>query len=150
MAELMQFRKKNAVIEAIQWFKNGDHPYDRVGEQEVDFVALYNLDPTLPDFFNDSSDVNKVPDNAPTYTRLEGAIVRFFRHPNYMFAGERVHEGPEGCGRAYRDHGWIDCPNSCEGGHTVCPGNWLITDPNNEIYSIKPDVFFTIYEPVKE
>ena len=27
----MKFRKKPVVIEAFQWFKNGDHPLDYVG-----------------------------------------------------------------------------------------------------------------------
>lgn len=28
----MKYRKKPVVIEATQWFKNGDHPEDHVGE----------------------------------------------------------------------------------------------------------------------
>ena len=31
----MKFSKKPAVIEAAQWFKNGDHPEDGVGEGQV-------------------------------------------------------------------------------------------------------------------
>ena len=30
----------------------------------------------------------------------------------------------ESCGAKYHDHGWID---TLEGGHVVCPGDWIIT-----------------------
>jgi hypothetical protein len=51
----MKFRKKPVVIEAAQWFKNGDHPEDR----------CYYIDDKSPDRF-----------------LSEGAVVRRFRHPD--------------------------------------------------------------------
>ena len=51
----MKFRKKPVVIEATQWFKNGDHPDDRT------------------EMFQGS-------DNQPF--EGEGHVVRYFRHPD--------------------------------------------------------------------
>jgi hypothetical protein len=42
------------------------------------------------------------------------------------------------------DHGWID---TLEGGHIVCPGDWIITGVKGERYPCKPDVFAMTYEP---
>lgn len=35
-------------------------------------------------------------------------------------------------------HGYID---TLEGGHIVCPGDWIITGVKNEKYPCKPDIF---------
>ena len=43
--------------------------------------------------------------------------------------------------------GWID---TLEGGHIVCPGDWIITGVKNEHYPCKPDIFEMTYEPVGE
>lgn len=37
----MKFRMKPVVIDAIQWFKNGDHPEDGDQETEGDVVRYY-------------------------------------------------------------------------------------------------------------
>ena len=47
------------------------------------------------------------------------------------------------CGKEYRDHGWID---TLEGGHIVCPGDWIITGVHGEHYPCKPDIFALTYE----
>lgn len=44
-------------------------------------------------------------------------------------------------------HGWID---TLEGGHTVCPGDVIITGVAGEMYPCKPDIFAKTYEPVEE
>ena len=116
---MSKFRKKPIVIEATQWRKNGDHPQDRVGE-------------TLSDPFG-----------GPDYTRLEGAVVRFFRRPEPEYAGQTFHD----CHRTWHVHGWID---TLEGGHTVCPGDWIITGVKNEVYPCKSDIFAATYEAVTE
>ena len=36
-----KFRKKPVVIEATQWFKNGDHPLDGRADREGDLVRYY-------------------------------------------------------------------------------------------------------------
>lgn len=69
----------------------------------------------------------------------EGLVVRYFRHPDHP--GDELHD----CGRAWNDHGWID---TLEGGHTVCPGDWIITGVQGERYPCKPDIFEATYEPV--
>ena len=117
----MRFRKRPVEIEAHQWWRNGDHPEDRVGEQ-------------LPDPLNDDK----------SYTRLEGSVVRFFRRPEPEYAGIKIHHG---CGYTWHEHGWID---TLEGGHTVCPGDWIITGVQGERYPCKPDIFEQTYEPVED
>jgi hypothetical protein len=103
---MSKFRKKPVVIEATQWFRNGDHPEDG----------------------NDG----------------EGEVVRYFRRPEPEYAGAVLHEL---CGVQWHDHGWID---TLEGGHTVCPGDWIITGVQGEHYPCKPDIFEATYEPVEE
>ena len=101
----MKFRKKPVVIEATQWFKNGDHPLDgpNIGE---------------------------------------GTVVRYFRHPDRVMA-----ETPcKHCGLQMHDHGWID---TLEGGHIVCPGDYVITGVKGERYPCKPDIFAATYEAVE-
>lgn len=99
----MKFRKKPVVIEATQWFKNGDHPDD-----------------------GDST--------------REGKVVRYFRHPDKAYAGERQCDK---CGEIMHRHGWID---TLEGGHIVCPSDWIITGVKGEHYPCKPDIFEMTYE----
>jgi len=49
------------------------------------------------------------------------------------------------CGTIMHWHGWID---TLEGGHIVCPKDWIITGVKGEIYPCKPDVFESTYEAV--
>ena len=70
----------------------------------------------------------------------EGKIVRYYRHPSVDGARPCEH-----CGRVMHDHGWID---TLEGGHIVCPGDWIITGVNGEHYPCKPDIFEKTYESV--
>lgn len=100
----MKFRKKPVVIEATQWFKNGDHPLD--GDDK----------------------------------RMEGAVVRYFRHPDI-----KDDDRCQLCDRAMIDHGWIDTLESPDG-FRVCPGDWIITGVHNEMYPIKPAIFADTYE----
>lgn len=74
----MKFRKKPVVIEATQWFKNGDHPKD-------DCMRPYE-------------DTGKIPDEM-----REGKIVRYYRHPDVdgMSLCSK-------CGYIMHVHGWID------------------------------------------
>ena len=45
----------------------------------------------------------------------------------------------------YRDLKWIA---TLEHGHTVAPGDWIITGVKGERYPCKPDIFAATYEPV--
>lgn len=51
------------------------------------------------------------------------------------------------CFKKLRRHGWID---TLEGGHIVCPGDWIITGVQGEHYPCKPDIFEQTYEAVEE
>lgn len=77
----------------------------------------------------------------PTEPR-EGAVVRYYRHPRVPGTDFCAH-----CKTMFHDHGWID---TLEGGHIVCPGDWIITGVKGENYPCKPDIFAATYEPVSE
>lgn len=121
----MKFRKKPVVIEAHQWFKNGDHPDDYRRT-----VGGY-VDGELIEF---TPEERKARD-------WEGDVVRYFRRPDV--AGSQVCEH---CGETMHVHGWID---TLEGGHNVCPGDWIITGVKGERYPCKPDIFAATYEPAE-
>ena len=70
----------------------------------------------------------------------EGQVVRFFRAPDFPTPNCL------GCGTPYQGHGFID---TAQGGHRVCPRDWIITLAGGERYPCKPDVFDATYEPVE-
>lgn len=47
------------------------------------------------------------------------------------------------CRNVLAAHGWIE---TLEGGHIVCPGDWIITGVKGEHYPCKPDIFAATYE----
>lgn len=51
----------------------------------------------------------------------------------------------EHCGRSMFSHGWI---KTLEGGHIVCPGDFVITGVEGEKYPCKPHIFHRTYERV--
>ena len=109
----MKFRKK-VVVEAHQWFKNGDHPDDALPPKK---------------------------ENAGPFTQ-EGMIVRYYRVPHLDGQTRCPH-----CNEIMHLHGWID---TIEGGHTVCPGDWIITSTEGKRHPCKPDIFEATYEPITE
>lgn len=119
-----KFRKKPVVIEAHQWFKNGDHP-DDYAKSHVGYVggALREI---LP-----AERMGK---------GYEGDVVGYFRHPEVP--GDTLCQH---CGKTMHVHGWI---NTLEGGHIVCPGDWIITGVAGERCPCKPDIFAATYEAV--
>lgn len=108
---MAQYRKKPVVIDAIQWFKNGDHPED-------DCYIVKHEEPFLS----------------------EGKVVRYFNHP-FGSSGIKCKH----CREIMHVHGWID---TLEGGHIVCPGDYIITGVKNERYPCKPDIFEATYDKV--
>jgi len=50
------------------------------------------------------------------------------------------------CGELSSSHGRI---KTLEGGHIVCPGDWIITGVEGEKYPCKPGIFEKTYERVK-
>ncbi len=121
----MKYRK-TALIEATQWFKNGDHPLD---------------------YANDSDGFEN--NELRTFTAAEikangweGQVVRYYRHPNVSGQLTCRH-----CSQIMHVHGWID---TLEGGHIVCPADWIATGVQGEHWPIKPDIFAATYEPVTD
>lgn len=108
---MAKYRKKPVVIDATQWFENGDHPND--GDE------WFTSGPFLG-------------------TLKEGKLVRYFRRPDVDGQSECRH-----CGKIMHVHGWID---TLEGGHIVCPGDFVITGVQGEHYPCKPDIFEATYE----
>lgn len=118
-----QFRKKPVVIEATQWFKNGDHPHDYSRtHQGLEGGVLRDFSPA-----------------ERKSNGWEGDIVRYYRHPDVD-----AQKACEHCGQIMHLHGWID---TLEGGHIVCPGDFVITGVRGENYPCKPDIFAATYEP---
>ena len=118
-----KWRKKPVVIEAHQWFRNGDHPLDYSKDHE----GLEN------------GEIRTFSGAERAANGWEGDIVRYYRHPDVDGATACQH-----CGGVMHDHGWID---TLEGGHIVCPGDWIITGVKGEVYPCKPDIFAATYEP---
>lgn len=120
---MAKYRKRPVIIEASQWFKNGDHPNDFSAEK----VGFENGE--LRTWTGAEVKANG----------WEGQIVRYYRHPSG--------DGNEFCQYCKTNpmhvHGWID---TLEGGHIVCPGDWIITGVKGERYSCKPDIFAATYE----
>ncbi|NCP63154.1 MAG: hypothetical protein GW836_00645 [Paraglaciecola sp.] len=110
---MAKYRKKPVVIDAVQWFKNGDHPED--GSETFDSGKFKG-------------------------EKFEGKVVRYFRTPDV--------DGKSSCKQCSNNmhsHGWID---TLEGGHIVCPGDFIITGVKGEKYPCKPDIFQATYETV--
>lgn len=110
---MAKFKKKPVVIEAVQWFKNGDHPLD---------------------------DCKTLSDGIEPF-QSEGKIVRYFRDPTVPGANFCNY-----CQKTMHHHGWID---TLEGGHIVCPGDWIITGIAGEMYPVKDSIFKATYESVE-
>lgn len=79
----------------------------------------------------------------------EGEVVRYFRSPN-VDDNEKCNH----CGKDMFVHGWVD---TVQGGHTVCPGDWIITDDRVEdvrghghYYPCKPEIFKDTYYTEEE
>lgn len=122
---MAKFRKKPVVIEATQWFKNGDHPLDY---SKTHMGTEYGK---LREFLPKEREIR----------RWEGDIVRYYRTPE-MDGDTHC----QNCGGKFHAHGWID---TLEGGHIVCPGDWIITGVAGEHYPCKPDIFNATYEAVE-
>ncbi len=106
MTDIVKYRKKPVVIEATQWFKNGDHPEDN--RERVGLILG------------------------------EGKVIRYYRTP------ELDGQTPcKNCAVIMHEHGWID---TLEGGHIVCPGDFIITGVEGERYPCKPSIFYATYD----
>ena len=121
---MMKYRKKPVVIDAHQWFKNGDHPLD----YNKPYHGLENG--IIREFTPDERKLNG----------WEGDIVGYYRHPK--IDGEKQCNI---CADSMHTHGYID---TLEGGHIVCPTDWVIQGVKGEFYPIKNEIFHLTYEEV--
>jgi len=122
----MKYRKKPVIVEATQWFKNGDHSQD-FSKEEVGY---------------EKGELKTWTGEEVKANGWEGQIVRYYRKPECD--GQRPCQN---CGMIMHLHGWID---TLEGGHTVCPGDFIITGIKGEHYPCKPDIFEATYEKVEK
>jgi len=121
----MKFRKRPVVIDAVQWFKNGDHPLDYAGDADGFENGI------LRTFSGEERRA----------WGWEGVVVRYYRKPS-----DDAERFCSHCSHRMHSHGWID---TLEGGHVVCPGDWIITGVAGETYPCKPEIFEMTYEPVE-
>ncbi len=123
---MTKFRKKPVVIDATQWHKNGDHPLDYAKNQEG--FAEGRL-VTFSAAYCASQ-------------KWEGQVVRYYRTPDCNGQNACKH-----CAEVMHKHGWIE---TLEGGHIVCPGDWIITGVKGELYPCRADIFAMTYEEVSD
>jgi hypothetical protein len=123
----MKYKKKPVIIDATQWFKNGDHPNDYDNEK-VGF---------------EGGELRTWSGAEVKSNGWEGQVVRYYRTP----AGDGKTRTCQKCSAIMHVHGWIDTP---EGGHIVCPGDFIVTGIKGEFYPVKPDIFEATYERVYE
>ena len=122
----MKFRKKPVIIDATQWFKNGDHPED----YSIGMIGLKDGEAV---FISGKEMKEK---------NWEGQIVRYYRHPDV-----RGKKKCSKCGDIMHNHGWVD---TLEDGHNVCVGDWIIKGVAGEYYPCKPDIFEKTYEKIED
>lgn len=114
----MKFRKKPVIIDATQWFRNGDHPLDNATEM-FDCPA----------------------GQRPVAIR-EGLIVRYYRHPDV--SGKSLCEQ---CGKTYQIHGWVDTLEQghrvCPGDWIITGVKGEIYPCKPDIFELTYDLFIT-------
>jgi hypothetical protein len=158
----MKFRKRPVEVEAVQWFKNGDHPAVEERKAHILFSrdgAYYYV--THYEFGSGSdmpmaSNWVAVDPNSPEAQKT-GAILPFAFYE--VKSGEKasLKAHPELVNRYVEIQGWPRWPTedrgyikTLEGGHLVTPGDWIITGVKGEFYPCKPDIFKATYEPVHD
>lgn len=121
-----KFRSKPTIVEASRWFENGDHPGDYVTDR--------------PGTNKQGQSVMVTADYARDH-KWEGEVVRRFRHP-----GVPGSKSCEQCQEPMDIHGYLE-PSATRPGMPVCPGDWVITDPDGNGYTpMRPDVFAENFE----
>lgn len=114
----MKFRKRPLIVEAFQWFKNGDHPKD---------------------FFLEGGDNSESALAARHQMGWEGQVVKCYPRSTA--------EGSVACGRCKKpihEHGWLDV----SGGQFICSGDWIVTGTNGEYYRWRADNFEATFENI--
>ncbi|MFL5661350.1 MAG: hypothetical protein ACJ8BW_08350 [Ktedonobacteraceae bacterium] len=115
----MRYRKKSEVIEATQWFQNGDHPQD-----ESEPIENSGESPKLS----------------------EGKVVQPFRSLVELLDAGDLLEGDRfcsKCGNVMQKHGVLD---GIDGEEYVCPSDYIVTDRNGLYYRLSRGEFESQYE----
>lgn len=79
---------------------------------------------------------------------IEIEAIRWFKFGDHPAVTEQLSAGT--CRECQGDllvHGWI---RTKEGGHIVCPGDWVITGIAGEHYPCKPEIFKQTYDLVND
>ncbi len=150
----MKYTKKPITVEAVQWFKNGDHPAVEPRNAEIFFDRGGKY------FYVTHCDDGVTRPSA--WLAVEAAGETAKKHGEELpFAFYELKSGnvcpvadrPELLERYMRLAGWTRAPadrgyiRTLEGGHVVTPGDWIITGVKGEFYPCKPDIFAATYEP---
>lgn len=122
-----KYMKKPIIVDATQWFKNGDHPKDHSHIGKGPFSQQ-----DLERYYDYTCQPGKI-------VRLPSEELMFQIDPGSKVCGK--------CGKTWGDHG--EC-GTLEGLHIVCPGDWIITGVQGEHYPCKPDIFEATYYEVPE
>lgn len=113
----MKYRKKSSLIEATQWFQNGDHPQD-----ESEPIA----------------------NSGESMKFSEGKVVQHYRSEETVPGMDSpVNLFCPQCGNRMLKHGLLDGAN---GEETVCPGDYVVTDRNGLYYRVSRGEFESQYE----
>lgn len=70
----------------------------------------------------------------------DGIVERYLQQEPDM---DHETESCRHCAATFTLHGWI---RTLEGGHIVCPNDWIITGVEGERYPCKPSIFEKTYE----
>jgi len=113
----MKYKKKPALIEATQWFRNGDHPQDR----------------SVPIDGGLDRDSGKL---------TEGKVVGYFRAqhiPGGRFCSE--------CGNVMQHHGMLTEEFAVNPEEIVHPGDYIVTSRKGKYFVQRPEQFEAMYDP---
>lgn len=153
----MKFRKKPVVIEAIQWFKDGDHEQVESRSPEIIFdilgnyfyVSHFDRELPYPSFWLAVSESSEA-------ATKNGVILPFAFYELKSGEKKQAKSDPELFNRYGAESKWKIIPKSfgyiktLEGGHIVSPGDWIIKGIAGEFYPCKNEIFQKTYEPVKD
>ena len=141
------------MIEAVQWFKDGDHPAVKSRAPRIIFDQLKN-------YFYVSRFDQKEPiasmwlavDPTGETARAYGEVLPFAFYDLKSGDIAPLAEHAELAAAYARAAKWTSDPvamgiiRTLEGDHLVTPGDWIITGIQGEHYPCKPDIFAATYE----
>jgi hypothetical protein len=121
---MARYRELPVVVDATQWFKNGDHPDDYTRSRRgltATGTVLFSAEHARRQGW-------------------EGDVVRYYRDP--LVPGSLLCMD---CGKTMHVHGWLDTGGS---GQAVCPGDFVVTGVDGKPFAVKPDAFKQRYQRV--